>query len=92
MTDAELLAKVKIGLGITTDFQDETLKIYIDEVKATMLDAGVKESVINSTASVGCIIQGVNDLWNYTSGGTKFSEFFKQRLIQLSTRKGVSNV
>lgn len=92
MTDAELLAKVKSGLGITTSYQDETLQIYIDEVKEFMRGAGVEENVITDKASVGCILQGVNDLWNYTSGTTKFSPHFTQRLIQLSAKKGDSNV
>lgn len=92
MTDNELLAKIKSGLGITTSYQDDTLQIYIDEVKEFMRSAGVAESVINSKASVGCILQGVNDLWNYTSGETKFSPHFTQRLIQLSTIRSGENV
>ena len=60
MTDAELLAKVKTGLGITTSFQDETLKIYIEGAKAFMKSAGVKQSVIDSPASIGCILQIVS--------------------------------
>lgn len=86
MTEAELLTKVKNGLGIYTDFQDDTLKIYIDEACEFMRDAGVAESVITSAASVGCILQGVNDLWNYSSGGTKFSDYFKMRVIQLASK------
>lgn len=86
MTDAELLAKVKHGLGITTDYQDETLTVYIDEVKEFMTDAGVLPSVVASSASVGCILMGVNDLWNYTAGGAKFSEYFKHRVVQLRMR------
>lgn len=86
MTDAELLARVKQGLGITTDFQDSTLTIYINEVKEFMTDAGVLPSVVASSASVGCILIGVNDLWNYTAGGTKFSEYFRHRVVQLRMR------
>lgn len=92
MTEAELLKKIKSGLGITTDFQDATLKIYIDDVKAFMKSAGVKESVIASNASVGCILRGVADLWNYGSGNATFSDYFKMRVIQLSAEEGDSDV
>lgn len=83
MTEAELLAKIKNGLGIAGDFQDETLQVYVDEVKAFMQSAGVKKSVIESNASVGCIMRGVADLWNYGSGDTSLSDYFKMRVLQL---------
>ena len=83
MTEAELLIKIKNGLGITGTYQDETLKIYIDEVKSYLSDAGVKSNVLDSSASVGVIIRGVSDLWNYGSGNGKLSEYFIQRAIQL---------
>lgn len=92
MTEAQLLAKVKNALGITGTYQDETLKIYIDEVKAFLLSAGVKQGVIESSAAVGCIARGVADLWNYGSGNASFSEYFKQRCIQLSLKKEDDNV
>lgn len=84
LTDAELLTKIKTGLGITTAYQDDTLKIYIDDVKAFMLSAGVKQSVIASEAAVGCILRGVADLWNYGSGNATLSEYFRMRVIQLT--------
>lgn len=84
MTEAELLTKVKIGLGITTAYQDETLKIYIEGAKAFMLSAGVKQSVIDSSASVGCILQIVSDTWNYGSGAVKISPLAEMRIVQLS--------
>ena len=83
MTDAEILTKVKAGLGITGTYQDETLNVYIDEVKAFMLDAGVPDDVLTSSASVGCILRGVADLWNYGSGNAKLSDYFIQRVLQL---------
>ena len=83
MTDAELLAKVKSGLGITGTFQDATLQIYIDEVKAFMRSAGVPDDVIASEASVGCIMRGVADLWNYGAGNATLSDYFRYRLLQL---------
>lgn len=88
MTNAEILAKVKSSLGITGDFQDDTLSEYIDEVKSFMKSAGVKADVINSASSVGCISRGVADLWNYGSGNTKLSNYFIQRVLQLKTENG----
>lgn len=87
MTDAELLTKVKTGLGITGDFQNDTLQIYIDEVKEFLKSAGVKAGVIASPASVGCILKGVTDLWDYGSGNGRLSEYFKQRAIQLALKQ-----
>lgn len=86
MTEEELLAKIKNGLGITGEYQDETLKFYIEEVKHFMISAGVSQTVVDSSESVGCIMRGVADLWNYGSGSVKFSEYFIQRVIQLSAK------
>lgn len=99
MTNTELLTKIKNGLGITTDYQNETLQVYIDEVKAFMLSAGVKKAVVESEKSVGCILRGVADLWNYGSGNATLSEYFKMRVVQLkfedveeTDEAGVENV
>lgn len=92
LTTAERLAKVKTALGISGDYQNETLTIYIDEVIAEMIAAGVTKEVAESAAAVGCIACGVNDLWNYSSGGVKHSEYFNRRLIQLSMQRGDANV
>lgn len=83
MTAAELLTKIKNGLGITGTYQDATLQVYVDEVKGFMLSAGVAQNVIDSDAAVGCIMRGVADLWNYGSGEAKLSEYFKMRVVQL---------
>ncbi len=83
MTDAELLEKIKLGLGITGTYQDETLKVYIDEVEEYLLDAGVNPKILSSPAAVGVITRGVSDLWNYGAGDAKLSEYFMQRASQL---------
>lgn len=83
MTDAELLKRVKSSLGITGTYQDETLSNHIDEAKFYLCDAGVSKQVIDSDASVGVIVRGVSDLWNYGMGDGKLSEYFYQRAIQL---------
>ena len=85
MTDAEILAKVKNGLGITGTYQDNTLNVYLTEVKEFMSSAGVPSTVITSEKAVGCIMRGVADLWNYGSGNAHLSNYFAQRLIQLKT-------
>lgn len=93
LTAAERLAKVKTALGMNgNNYQDETLSVYIDEVLEFMIDAGVQREVAESTAAVGCIAVGVNDLWNYSSGGVRFSEYFKSRVVQLSCKRVNTNV
>ena len=79
-----MLAKVKTALGITGDYQDDLLQIYIDEVIAYLTNAGVSEDVLNSDVAIGIIVRGVADLWNYGSGGTRLSSYFMQRAIQLA--------
>lgn len=78
---ADMLDKVKIALGITGTYQDDTLTEYINEVKLYLLDAGVCEAIVNSDVSAGVISRGVSDLWNYGAG--KLSEYFYQRASQL---------
>lgn len=85
MSDTELLTKIKNGLGITGNYQDATLTVYVDEVKAFMKSAGIAEAVINNSVSDGCIMRGVADLWNYGSGNASLSEYFRMRLIQLKS-------
>ena len=92
LTAAERLAKVKTALGINGGYQDETLTFHIEAVIEEMVDAGVKREVAESAAAVGCIAIGVNDLWNYASGGVKHSDAFNRRLIQLSRRKVTADV
>lgn len=88
MTDAALLTFVKNGLGITGAYQDETLSVYIGEVKAFMESAGVSRETISSEASVGCITRGVADLWNYGAGSAALSKYFVQRVLQLKKNGG----
>ena len=88
LTAEQRLAKVKAALGMSgSNYQDETLTIYIEEVIAELIDAGVQKEVAESAAAVGCIAIGVNDLWNYSSGGVRHSEYFNRRMTQLSCKK-----
>lgn len=92
LTVAERLAKVKNALGISGDYQDDTLTIYIDEVIEELVDSGVARTVAESNAAVGCIALGVNDLWNYSSGAVKHSDYFYKRMIQLSKKESDADV
>lgn len=84
MADAAILAGVKAALGVTSDFMDTTISIYIDEVTDYMSGAGVPDSVI--AASVGVIARGVNDIWTASSGDAKYSPYFYDRVSQLVLR------
>lgn len=77
------LADVKNALGITGDYQDATLQVYIDEVVSFLVDAGVTESNITT----GIVARGVSDLWNYGSAEGKLSQYFYQRASQLALKK-----
>lgn len=82
-----LLDDVKTALGITGDYQDATLQLYIDEVKQFMIDGGVSSRVVNSSVATGIIIRGVADLWNYGSGSADLSPYFVSRVVQLAYKK-----
>lgn len=90
MTNEELLIEVKTGLfgSPSGDWRDPMLRVYINEVKEFMRDAGVKQTVLDSERAVGCITIGVNDLWNYQGGGVKFSPYFNDRVVQLASGNG----
>lgn len=77
------LDDVKNALGITGDYQNETLQVYFDEVIAFLCDAGVAEA--NITA--GLVARGVSDLWNYGNGAGRLSQYFLRRTAQLSYKK-----
>jgi hypothetical protein len=74
-----MLESVKNALGITGDYQDETVQEYINEVIAFMHDAGVPTTQITP----GVVARGVSDLWNYGEGNGKLSQYFIMRLTQL---------
>ena len=67
-----LLDDVKNALGVTGDYQDNTLNQYIAEVQSFLEDAGVP--LANQTS--GVIARGVADLWNYGAGEGKLSQYF----------------
>ena len=81
-TDA-MLSDVKTALGITGTYQDQTVNLYILEVKAFLVEAGVSENDITA----GLVARGVSDLWNYGANKGKLSEYFMQRAAQLALKK-----
>jgi predicted metal-dependent peptidase len=88
----QLLMKVKAAMGVTGDYQDETIQVYIDEVKAFLLSAGVHATVLRSDKAVGIIARGVMDLWNYGAGDGKLSPYFYQRVTQLAFEPSVAGM
>ena len=83
MTTDEMLVHVKNAIGVTGDYQDETLTEYINEVIAFLNDAGVPSSKITP----GIVARGVSDLWNYGAGEGKLSSYFMVRATQLSLKR-----
>lgn len=88
VSDAEILEKIKSALGVTGNYQDDTLNVYITDVKEYMKAGGVPVDVVNSTLAVGAISRGVVDLWNYGAGDAEFSTYFMQRVTQLAYERG----
>ena len=92
MTEGEILARVKTGLMITGNHFDDVLTLHIGDVKSYLRRAGVNETVIESSESVGVILRGVTDLWNNGSGDVKFSPYFYDRVSQLALSGGREDV
>ena len=64
ISDAELLEQVKSAINLKgNDYQDDTIKFWIEDVKLILLRAGVSADVLGSTLAVGCIARGVDDKW-----------------------------
>ena len=76
------LDDVKNAIGVTGDYQNDTIQPYFDDVIGCLVDAGVKPENITK----GIVARGVSDLWNYGSGDGKLSEYFYQRAKQLSLK------
>lgn len=82
----DMLTAVKEAIGVTGNYQDATIQQWINEAQQYMLDAGVDESIVNSSVSAGTVARGVSDLWNYGAGDGKLSPYFHERVIQLSMK------
>ena len=75
---------MKAALGVTGDFTDATISVYIDDVVDYMTGAGVSQAVIMKSA--GVVARGVSDLWDNDGGNVKFSPYFHERVSQLVLR------
>lgn len=84
MADSTLLSSVKSALGVTGNFTDDTISVYIDDVVDYMTGAGVPQAVI--LRSAGVVARGVSDLWDNDGGNVKFSPYFYDRVSQLALR------
>ena len=82
-----MLEDVKKALGITGNYQDDTLNEYINEIIEFLADGGVKREYITP----GIVARGVSDLWNYGAGNGKLSEYFIQRATQLAYSQSPSD-
>lgn len=74
------LENVMTAMGITGNYQTNTIQPYYEEVIAFLEDSGVAESRI----TLGLVTRGVSDLWNYGGGDGKLSPYFLQRATQLA--------
>ncbi len=74
------LDDVKTAIGVTGDYQDDLLQIYVDEVVDFLKDAGVS----NAHITTGIVARGVLDMWNYGAGNGRLSTYFKERATQLA--------
>jgi hypothetical protein len=45
--------------------------------------------MIGTKTTAGTVARGVSDLWNYGAGAGKLSEYFYERVIQLSSGGGL---
>lgn len=77
------LEDVKTATGLTGEYQNGTVEIWLNEVIDFLRDAGVAESNI----TCGIAARGVLDLWDYDSGQGKLSQYFMRRASQLSFKK-----
>lgn len=86
ITDAELLERVKAaGISKGNDYNDDTIMVWIEHVKQDLLYAGVAADVLGSTLAVGCIAQGVDDIWVSHKGD--YSDLFNKGAGRLRDTK-----
>lgn len=78
LTDDELLAKVKEGLGISSD---ASLRIKTIAVKQYMLNAGITAEQIETELGIATLTIGVSDIWNLEPGEVTFSSAFSHILM-----------
>ena len=86
MTQGELLTAVKAGLTVTGSANDTLITQKMLAVTNYMTNAGINEANLYSDAGITCIVVGVTDLWNLTSGEIVFSPTFGMIMEQLAVK------
>lgn len=84
MTEAELLAAVKISMGLSGTAIDAKISMHIAAVKGYLLNGGVSEEQQETDAGIQLIAMGVTDIGNVKAGETKFSPVFYSLVTQLA--------
>lgn len=82
--DDKLLEQCKIGLSISSDAFDQTIKQKIKAVQMFMKKAGVSDENLASDLGIGTLVMGVSDLWELKAGEVKFSPVFLTLVNQLT--------
>lgn len=86
ITEEQQLEEIKKAMNIEGDYQNDTVMLHMREVKEYLRDAGVSDRILESERAVGILTRGVSDLWNYGSGNTSLSSYFKERAVQLALK------
>lgn len=82
ITEENLLKEVKTAIKMEgNDYNDGTITVWINSIKQDLLYAGVSQAVADSTCAVGCIAQGVDDIWVSHRGA--YSDLFYQGVERL---------
>lgn len=84
-----MLEQIKKMLGITGDYHDETLQLFINSTIYYLENTGITKDALQHEQVLGVIYIGVRDLWNCGSGNGKFSPMFLNRAVQLGVIYGV---
>lgn len=86
MTDEELLAACKIGLGFEVEDEDfdKRVKQKMLQVKMFMQRAGVSDENLTNELGIGVVVLGISDLWDIKAGEIKFSPAFLTLTTQLA--------
>ncbi len=77
ITEKDLIEQVKTAISMKgTNYHNDTILVWINFVKLDLLSAGVSADVLGSTLAVGCISQGVDDIWVNKLGA--YSDFYNR--------------
>jgi len=88
LNDAERLKLVKTAMGISGNYQDDLLGVYIDDAKNTLINAGVSKEITESKEAIGAIVRYVVDTWSYEAGAANMSPLFIAQVVQLRAKGG----